>query len=153
MAAICTICRLSAAVGRGRGTCIQCQRKLVGLPSPYHTTKQLDYLVTSWLQGAILEQMAELSRDDILKLARLVRVSLSDDEAMEFKDEFSEILKYVEQLQSVDVTGLEPTSQVTGLTNVMREDEIKSYGYEPKDLLKNVPAVQDDQLKVKRMLA
>jgi len=52
----------------------------------------------------------------------------------------------------VDVAGLEPTNQVTGLTNVMRKDEVKHYGYEPADLLKNVPAVQNNHLKVKRMI-
>jgi aspartyl-tRNA(Asn)/glutamyl-tRNA(Gln) amidotransferase subunit C len=96
--------------------------------------------------------MAKLTRDDVLKLARLARISLSDDEVAEFSEELSAILQYVEQLSSVDVAGLKPTNQVTGLTNVMRDDEIIHYGYEPADLLKNVPAVQDNQLKVKRMI-
>jgi Asp-tRNA(Asn)/Glu-tRNA(Gln) amidotransferase C subunit len=38
------------------------------------------------------------------------------------------------------------------LKNVMREDELETYGYETADLLKNVPAVQDGQFKVKRVL-
>lgn len=87
-----------------------------------------------------------------MKLASLARISLSDDEVDEFSTELSAILQYVEQLSSVDVSGLQPTNQVTGLTNVMREDEVKDYGYEPADLLKNVPAVQDNQIKVKRMI-
>ena len=96
--------------------------------------------------------MAKLKRDDILKLANLARLDLSDAEIEEFALELSDILQYVEQLQSVDVSGLQPTNQVTGLTNVTRPDEIVDYGYEPKELLKNVPAVQDDQIKVKRIL-
>lgn len=96
--------------------------------------------------------MSKLSRDDVLKLARLTRISLSDEEVEEFAEELSAILAYVEQLSSVDVAGLEPTNQVTGLTNVMRKDEVKHYGYEPADLLKNVPAVQNNHLKVKRMI-
>lgn len=96
--------------------------------------------------------MADLTRDDVLKLARLARISVSDDEVDKFVTEFNEILKYVQQLQSVDVSGLEPTSQVTGLTNVTRADEVGSYGYEPQDLLKNVPHVKDNQLQVKRMI-
>jgi aspartyl-tRNA(Asn)/glutamyl-tRNA(Gln) amidotransferase subunit C len=96
--------------------------------------------------------MAKLTRDDVLKLARLARLDLSEDEIEEFRAELSEILQYVEQLQSVDVKGLKPTNQVTGLTNVTRQDEIKDYGYKPQDLLKNVPATKDDQIKVKRML-
>jgi aspartyl-tRNA(Asn)/glutamyl-tRNA(Gln) amidotransferase subunit C len=96
--------------------------------------------------------MADLSRDDIIKLAALARLDLSDDEIAEYSQELTEILHYVEQLQNVDVTGLEPTNQVTGLANVMREDEIVDYGYDTKDLLKNVPAVEHDHIKVKRMI-
>ncbi|MDB5170607.1 MAG: asparaginyl/glutamyl-tRNA amidotransferase subunit [Candidatus Saccharibacteria bacterium] len=96
--------------------------------------------------------MSKLTQDDILKLARLARLQLTDDEVDEYASELSEILQYVEQLSAVDVTGLKPTNQVTGLTNVTRADEIKSYGYDPKELRKNLPAVENDQIKVKRMI-
>lgn len=68
--------------------------------------------------------MAKLSQDDVLKLARLARLELSDEEVQQFQNEFNAILGYVEQLQKVDISGLEPTSQVTGLKDVMRQDEI-----------------------------
>lgn len=96
--------------------------------------------------------MSKLSREDVLKLARLARISLTDEEVDTFADELSAILGYVEQLSSVDVSGLKPTNQVTGLTNVMRKDEVRHYGYEPRDLLKNAPAVDANQIKVKRMI-
>lgn len=96
--------------------------------------------------------MTKLSREDVLKLAQLARLGLTEEEVTEFSQELSAILQYVEQLGSVDVSGLEPTSQVTGLTNVTRPDEIKQYGYEQSDLLKNVPATQDGHIKVKRMI-
>ncbi len=96
--------------------------------------------------------MAKLSREDVLKLAQLARISLTDEEVEKYADELSAILQYVEQLSSVDVTGLEPTNQVTGLTNVMRKDEVIHYGYEPAKLLENVPTVERNQLKVKRMI-
>lgn len=97
-------------------------------------------------------QMADLTRDDVLKLARLARLKLTDDEVAAYQKELAEILEYVEQLDGVDVSGLEPTSQVTGLTNVTRADEEIDYGYKALDLLKNVPAVEADQIKVKRMI-
>ncbi|HVX24083.1 MAG TPA: Asp-tRNA(Asn)/Glu-tRNA(Gln) amidotransferase subunit GatC [Candidatus Saccharimonadales bacterium] len=96
--------------------------------------------------------MAKLTRDDILKLAQLARLELSDDEIEAFGGELSEILQYVEQLQAVDVAGLKPTNQVTGLTNVMRADEVREYGYEPADLLKQIPEIEANQVKVKRMI-
>lgn len=96
--------------------------------------------------------MAKLSREDVLKLARLARIDLSDEVVEEFTAEFDEILQYVEKLQQVDISGLKPTSQVTGLTNVTRPDEVRDYGYKAEDLLKNVPSVEKNQIKVKRMI-
>lgn len=96
--------------------------------------------------------MADLTREDVLKLARLARLKLSEDEIAQYQKELAEILQYVEMLGDIDVTGLEPTSQVTGLTNVTRKDETVNYGYAALDLLKNVPGVDKNQIKVKRMI-
>ena len=96
--------------------------------------------------------MAKLSKDDVLKLARLARLQLNDGEVDRFRQEIEAILGYVEQLGEVDLTDFEPTNQVTGLTNVMRPDVIKNYGVTPEELLKNAPATQDGHIKVRRML-
>ncbi len=96
--------------------------------------------------------MGKLSRDDVLRLANLARLQLTEAEIDGYVDELSKILQYVEMLQTVDVSGLRPTNQVTGLTNVTRADEIVDYGYGVSNLLKNVPAVENDHIKVKRMI-
>lgn len=96
--------------------------------------------------------MAKLSRDDVLKLAQLAKLKLSDEEIEEFTKELSDLLVYVEKLQAVDVDGLEPTNQVNGLVNITRQDEIRDYGYQPLDLLNNVSSVEDNQIKAKRMV-
>lgn len=96
--------------------------------------------------------MADLTRDDVLKLARLARLTITDEEVEKYRAELSEILKYVEQLQNADVEGLEPTSQVTGLKNVMAEDEVVDYGVAPDDLLKIAPHTEGRHVKVKRMI-
>lgn len=96
--------------------------------------------------------MADLTNEDVLKLARLSRLKLSDNEIETFKKEINEILSYVEMLKEVDTSGLAPTSQVTGLENVMRKDEIIDYKLSRDDLLKNVPAKQDGYVKTKRIL-
>ncbi len=85
-------------------------------------------------------------------MARLSRLHLSEDEIEQFTGEISAILGYVEQLQNVDLKDLKPTNQVTGLTNVMRADEVKDYGATPEELLKNAPATSGGHIKVKRML-
>lgn len=96
--------------------------------------------------------MAKLSHSDVLKLARLARLHLSDEEVSLFQTEISAILGYVEQLQNADLEGVEPTYQVTGLKDVMRPDEIKDYGVTPEALLKNAPATEKGHIKVKRVL-
>jgi len=96
--------------------------------------------------------MSKLSRDDVLKLAALSKLRLSDEEVEKLRGELSEILSYVEMLDKVDISGVEPTYQVSGLKNVYRQDKTRDYGYKTEDLLKNAPAIQDGQFKVKRVL-
>ncbi|HSX27643.1 MAG TPA: Asp-tRNA(Asn)/Glu-tRNA(Gln) amidotransferase subunit GatC [Patescibacteria group bacterium] len=96
--------------------------------------------------------MAKLTRDDVLKLARLARLHLTEKEIEQFTKEISSILVYVEQLQQVNLDNLEPTYQVTGLKNVMRRDEEINYGVTPEELLKNVPATENGQIKVRKIL-
>ncbi|HVX58283.1 MAG TPA: Asp-tRNA(Asn)/Glu-tRNA(Gln) amidotransferase subunit GatC [Candidatus Saccharimonadales bacterium] len=96
--------------------------------------------------------MSKLTREDVLKLAHLSRLKLSEEEIDKFRGELSEILEYVEQLDKVDVSGLEPTYQVTGLKNVTRHDEVKDYGYKLDALLAQAPAIEKNQFKVKRVL-
>jgi len=100
----------------------------------------------------ILIGMSKFSKDDIKKLAMLCRLSLSDAEIEKYQKELSSIVEYVEKLQSVDITGFEPTSQVTGLVNVTRPDEIIDYKTKPRDLLENAPEIKDNQFKVNRMV-
>lgn len=96
--------------------------------------------------------MSKLSREDVLNLAALSKLRLSEPEIEKLQTELSEILNYVETLDEVSVEGLQPTYQVTGLKNITRQDETKDYGYSPKDLLLNAPAIENGQFKVKRVL-
>ncbi len=93
-----------------------------------------------------------LTKDDVLKLARLARLKLTDDEVAKFQEEISAILGYVEQLQTVNLEGVEPTYQVTDLKNVTRPDEVKDYGVPPEELLKNAPATENGHIKVRRVI-
>ncbi|MFO0971587.1 MAG: Asp-tRNA(Asn)/Glu-tRNA(Gln) amidotransferase subunit GatC [Candidatus Saccharimonadales bacterium] len=97
----------------------------------------------------------KLSREDILKLARLSRLRLSEEEIAIYQKELSAILDYVAQLDTVDVEGLKPTYQVTGLTsqdkNATRTDEVTAQVVQ-EELFKNLPALEGDHIKVKRMI-
>ena len=93
-----------------------------------------------------------LSRDDVVKVANLAHISLTDQQIDTFQTELSAIIDYVKQLADVDISNDPPTNQVTGLKNVWREDKVIDYGYKPDELLKNVPDSQDGYIRVKRII-
>lgn len=88
--------------------------------------------------------MAKLSITDIEKVARLARIDLSDKEGDQLTVEVSSILDFVDTLQAVDTTSVEPTAQVTGLTDVLRDDVVVKCNIPNSELLQNVPELSDD---------
>ncbi len=95
----------------------------------------------------------KLQKKDIEHIAKLARLELSEEELEKYGNELSNILGYVDQLQEVDTSQLEPTAQVTGLVNAFREDEIKEWNEEEREAtLAEAPEVEDHQVKVKRVL-
>lgn len=96
--------------------------------------------------------MSKLSREEVLKLARLARLSLTDDEVERYRVELSNIIEYIDLLNEADVEGLKPTSQVTGLVNVFRADEVVESVTTPEELLELAPDRDGDYIKVKRMI-
>ena len=63
-----------------------------------------------------------LTRADVVRVADLARLRLTDDEIDGMQVQLSRILEHVSALQAVDVTGVEPTAQVTDLVNALRDD-------------------------------
>jgi aspartyl-tRNA(Asn)/glutamyl-tRNA(Gln) amidotransferase subunit C len=93
-----------------------------------------------------------ISIEDVQYVAGLAKIAVTDDEAAKLQGELDAILGYVKQLDTLDTTGIEPTYQVTGLTNVDRDDAIIDYGVDQQALLGNTPASQDNQIKVPKVL-
>lgn len=62
---------------------------------------------------------------DITHVAKLANLSLTDEEKKKFASQLKETIEYIEGLSEVNTEGIEPTSQVTGLENVTREDVVK----------------------------
>lgn len=96
--------------------------------------------------------MTHISRDDVLHLAQLSSLELVDIEIDNLQTDLSNILGYVEQLNNLDTTGIEPTYQVTGLSNVWRDDKVINYGVTRDKLLKLAPEFVDFQVKVPKVL-
>jgi aspartyl-tRNA(Asn)/glutamyl-tRNA(Gln) amidotransferase subunit C len=95
--------------------------------------------------------MTQISRDDVLSLARLSSLQLTDDEIDGLKNDLGAIVGYITQLNELDTEGVLPTYQVTGLENVWRKDEVKQ-GVSRKDLIKLAPESKDEQIKVPKVL-
>ena len=94
-----------------------------------------------------------LDKKQIVHIAKLARLELTDEELEKYGSQISAILGYIEQLQEVDVDNVEPTAQVTGLTNSWRDDEALDW---PKDenilALNDAPGKEGRNIKVKRVL-
>lgn len=60
---------------------------------------------------------------DVKKIAKLSNLTLSENEEKEFDNQLNNILAYIETLNSLDTSDTKPTAQVTGLTNILREDD------------------------------
>lgn len=67
----------------------------------------------------------KLKLSDVLHVAKLAKLKLSRKEANKFKDQLTKIVSYIQQLDEVDTSNVQPTSQTTGLENVTREDVIR----------------------------
>lgn len=96
--------------------------------------------------------MVSVSIDDVRNAASLSGLKLSDKELETYREQFAEILGYIDRLSKVETKDVEPTYQVTGLSNVMRKDEIINYEVSSEELLKNAPDVNGHQIRVKRVL-
>lgn len=64
-----------------------------------------------------------IDSDQVLHVARLARLQLSDDEVERMAGELSSILGHIERISELDLTGVEPTSHVVEVANALRADE------------------------------
>lgn len=67
--------------------------------------------------------MAKLTRADVLHVAKLAKLNLTDVEVEKYLKQLSSVIDFIGELSEVDTTDVEPTSQTTGLENVGRLDE------------------------------
>lgn len=67
--------------------------------------------------------MAKLSKAEILHVAKLAKLELTDEEIEKYSEQLSKVVDQISELSKVDTSGVEPTSQTTGLENVERVDE------------------------------
>ncbi len=87
----------------------------------------------------------------VRRVAHLARIAVSDDEAEALKGELNTILGFVEQLNEVDVAGVEPMTSVTPMAMKKRVDAVTDGGI-VDDIMGNVPASQDHYFLVPKVI-
>lgn len=94
----------------------------------------------------------EIKREDIIHLAQLSNFRMDDAEIDALGNDLNGIIKYISQLDELDVDGIEPTYQVFEMENVWRDDEILPQDATREELLALTKEAKDNQIKVPKVL-
>lgn len=95
--------------------------------------------------------MAGISRDEVVHVARLARLHLTEDEVDRFTDQLAAVLEHAADVAALDTAGVPPTAHPFPLVNVLRDDELVP-GLDRDEVLSMAPAVEDGRFRVPRIL-
>ena len=93
----------------------------------------------------------KITREEVLHIARLAKVALTEEEITRMSEQLSNLLDHFEVLQKVDTEGVPPTAQSVTLQSVMRKDEVKP-SLPAGDVLANAPRREGDCFRVRAVL-
>ena len=93
-----------------------------------------------------------LSREEVLHVAELARLSLGPEEVELFTRQLNDILAYVEKFQELDTSGVVPLAHVIPVFNAFREDEVRE-GLPLEEALENAPAREEGNFLVPRVIS
>ncbi len=93
----------------------------------------------------------KISKETIEHVARLARLNLTDEEKEKLTLEMGSIITYVDKLNKLDTSDIQPTAHVMPLRNVFREDRIES-SYDREKVLANAPSKEDGCFKVPKVV-
>ena len=97
------------------------------------------------------ERPPMISREDVLHVARLARLELSEPELEKMREQLNSILTYIDRLKELDVAGVEPTSHAVPTVNVMRDDVVVP-SFPREEMLANAPDRVGDFFRVPRII-
>lgn len=92
-----------------------------------------------------------LSKEDVLKIAKLSKLEFSENEIETFRTDLNKIFDHMEELNSVDTSHVEPLFNVLDLKDVLRKDVVKDSGIK-KDILKNSSNSDDEFIIVPKVV-
>ncbi len=91
-----------------------------------------------------------ISTQEVKHVAKLARLELTEEETEKYSKQLGDILKYVEQMNEVDTTGVEPMPHAIPVYNVMREDIVK-YEQTKEELMSNAPFEENGFFRVPKI--
>jgi aspartyl-tRNA(Asn)/glutamyl-tRNA(Gln) amidotransferase subunit C len=91
-----------------------------------------------------------LSRDDVVHVARLARLALTDEEVELFTAQLRTVLDHAADVAALDLSHLPPSSHPIALQNVLRRDEPRP-SLDREEVLAQAPAVEDHRFRVPRI--
>ena len=92
-----------------------------------------------------------VDQETVRRIARLARIAVGEDDVPHLQGELNAILSFVEQLNEVDVEGVEPMTSVTPMMMKKRQDAVTDGGY-PQDIVGNAPATEDNFFLVPKVV-
>lgn len=93
----------------------------------------------------------KLTLEQVQHIAELARLELTAEEKERYRQQLSAILEYAARLQSLDTSGIPPTSSVLPPRSVLREDEPRP-GLPLEEVLRNAPQTEQEQFRVPPVL-
>ncbi len=92
-------------------------------------------------------KMSRITIEEVKHVANLARLAITEEEATKFQKQLDAIISFAEELNEIDTEGIEPTSHVLDMKNVLREDK-STKGLPVEEVLRNAPDHQEGQVKV-----
>jgi aspartyl-tRNA(Asn)/glutamyl-tRNA(Gln) amidotransferase subunit C len=128
------------------------QGKPALLPSPRgHRKKSTSHERISALGTSNDEEHMSVDTDTVKRVARLARIKVSEEDATRMTGELNAILGFVEQLDEVDISGVEPLTSVVEQTMKKRADGVTD-GNKAADITLNAPASEDHFFMVPKVV-
>ncbi len=126
------------------------------IPSAFHSIDDLRDIsapansrIQDIMETRVSNPVGAVSAEDVKKIARLSRLHVEADRLQPLADDLNGILGWIEQLNEVDVEGVEPMTSAVDMSAPMRKDEISDGGMRD-DILKNAPKKDDGFFVVPR---
>ncbi len=92
-----------------------------------------------------------ITKDDVVYISKLSRISMSEKEIASFTSQLDSILEYMKKLNELDTDNIKPTSHVLDVNNVVRKDEVVENS-DREEILSNAPDLDNNFFRVPKII-